>query len=69
MGKLEMGDGAHGWGEGVGLEAPEKETMLPDWARREGGCVVVLVCASNIFIFPTLLGILLVFSCYVKNMS
>ena len=36
MGKLEMGDGAHGWGEGVGMEAPEKETMLPDWARREG---------------------------------
>ena len=37
MGKLEMGDGVQGWGEGVGLEAPEKETMLPDWARRRQG--------------------------------
>ena len=37
MGKLEMGDGAHGWGVGVGMEAPEKETMLPDWARRREG--------------------------------
>ena len=36
MGKLEMGDGAHRWGVGVGMEAPEKETMLPDWAKREG---------------------------------
>ena len=37
MSKLEMGDGAHGWGVGVGMEAPEKETMLPDWARRREG--------------------------------